>query len=391
MYFNEKTISSDSANDKSWESGVRFVEQRKSKKIIKFIAFVLIIIVSASVGGVIGGYYVKNNYFPSYGDINASNGGMNNLNDTGKTADIPKNSITKVSETVGPAVVGVNNIGEGWSGESSLQGSGSGIIFDKAGYIVTNYHVIEGASKVTVSLSGGRKIPARIIGRDSRTDLAVLKINVQNLPVAKFGDSSKIRVGDTSIAIGNPLGEEFAGTVTAGVISGLNRRINADDRTYRVIQTDASINPGNSGGALCNEAGEVIGINTIKIKSAEGIGFAIPINEAKAIIEKLMKNGYVSRPFIGIAGQFVDADMASVYNVPVGIFVNEVVQGSGAESSGIKPGDIIVSFDNAEIKKYEDFTETLSKHKVGDAVTAKVWRDGRYYQIKIKIGDSMGN
>ncbi|GIW49238.1 MAG: hypothetical protein KatS3mg079_714 [Caloramator sp.] len=160
-----------------------------------------------------------------------------------------------------------------------------------------------------------------------------------------------------------------------------------DGRTYKVIQTDASINPGNSGGALCNEAGEVIGINSLKISSAEGMGFAISINEAKPIIESLMKNGYVSRPFIGIYYEFIDEEIADEYNVPVGVNIRGVERGSGAEEAGIRPGDIIVNFDGVDIKKMEDLSDILEKHKVGDIVSARIWRDGKYIDVKIKLGE----
>jgi serine protease Do len=375
-------------NNNSWESGVRFVEERRPKKVIRFLSLLFIVFFSASIGGILGGYYVKKNYVgASINPQNIQSYTSNNLTSKVETATLPKNSITKVAEAVGPAVVGISNNVKTWGGVTK-QGSGSGIIFDKAGYIVTNEHVIDGASSVTVTLSGGRSVPARIIGADAKTDLAVLKIDVQNLPVAKFGDSSKVRVGDTAIAIGNPLGEEFAGSVTVGVISALNRTMDVDGRKYKVIQTDAAINPGNSGGALVNEAGEVIGINSLKIGDAEGMGFAISINEAKPIIEALMKNGYVPRPSIGIYQLFIDEEMADQYNVPIGSGVQEVIIGSGAEASGLKPGDVITAIDGVQLKKDGQLQDILEKHKVGDTVTLKVWRDGRYINIKVRLGDS---
>lgn len=380
-------------NNNSWESGVKFVEERRPKRILRFLSTILIVFFSASIGGILGGYYVKKNYIDTYSSSNiqsSSANNVNNLNTKTETVNLPKNAITKVAEVVGPAVVGVSNNVRTWGGGTTPQGSGSGIIFDKEGYIVTNDHVIDGASSVTVTLSGGRKVTARIIGSDPKTDLAVLKIDVKNLPAAKFGDSSKVRVGDTAIAIGNPLGEEFAGSVTAGVVSALNRSMTVDGRTYKVIQTDAAINGGNSGGALVNEAGEVIGINSLKISSAEGMGFAISINEAKPIIESLMKNGYVSRPYLGISYIFLDKELAEEYGTPVGVGIKEVIMGSSAESAGLKPGDVIVSFDAQDLKKEEDLSKILEKHKVGDEVGLKVWRDGKNIDIRLKIGDSKG-
>ncbi|MDO6354169.1 trypsin-like peptidase domain-containing protein [Caloramator sp. CAR-1] len=370
-------------NENNWGSGVKFVEERRPKRFLRAVGIILLVFFSASLGGILGGYYVKKNY-----ESNSSGITLPNLTQQ-TTSALPKNSINKVAELVGPAIVGVNNNVDTLFWGKQKQGSGSGIIFDKNGYIVTNYHVIEGATDVTVTLSGGRKLPARIIGSDYETDIAVLKVNATNLPVAKFGDSSSVRVGDIAIAIGNPLGEEFAGSVTMGVISAINREITVEDRKYKVIQTDASINQGNSGGALCNENGEVIGINTLKITSAEGMGFAIPINEAKKIIEELMKHGYVSRPYIGVAGTFIDEEQAKEYGVPVGVGVQEVVRGSGADLAGIRPGDIIVEFDGKKLTKFEDLQEAKEKRKVGDIVKAKVWRDGRYFDVRIKLTEQI--
>lgn len=376
-------------NNNSWESGIKFVEEKREKKVLRVLGLILVVFFSASIGGIIGGYYVKKNYSESYyNQISQNKDKINNLSSKESTTYLPKNSITKVAELVGPAVVGINNNDVDFFGQESLQGSGSGIIFDKSGYIVTNEHVIENAAKITVTLSGGKSVPATLIGSDAKTDLAVLKINVENLPVAKFGDSSKVRVGDVAVAIGNPLGQEFAGSVTVGVVSALNRNIQMDDRSYKVIQTDASINPGNSGGALCNEAGEVIGINSLKIGSAEGIGFAIPINEAKPIIESLIKNGYVSRPYLGIYFQFIDEDTSKQYGVPIGVYVQKVVAQSGADDAGIRPGDIIVSAGGQELSREEALSEVLEKYKVGDTLKVKVFRNGRYKEYSIKLGDA---
>lgn len=377
-------------NNNSWESGVRFVEERKPRKFMRFLGLILIVFFSASIGGILGGYYVKKNYDNGYVYQEKSQENIKNLSQNNETADIPKNSINEVADAVGPAIVGVDNNVRTWGGGTALQGSGSGIIFDKSGYIVTNEHVIDGATNITVTLPGGKKLPAKVIGSDIRTDLAVLKINATNLPVAKFGDSSKVRVGDTAIAIGNPLGEEFAGSVTAGVVSAVNRKLYLDGKVYRLIQTDASINPGNSGGALCNTAGEVIGINTLKNVDAEGMGFAIPINEAIPIIQSLMKNGYVSRPYIGIEYQFIDEDTAKENEVPVGGYVVRVIRDGAAEKAGILPGDIIIDLDGVNIDTSDALTEILSKHKVGDVVTMKIYRSGKYQNVQIKLQDSNG-
>lgn len=383
----------------SWQSGIRFEEKKKSKRIFRMLGIALIAFFSASIGGIFGGYYVKKSYAPSYyGGSNVNNNIGNiiktdndsNLNVNVKESNLPKNSITKATEIIGPAVVGVDNNAKTWQGGTALQGSGSGIIFDKSGYIVTNEHVIDGASNIYVTLSGGRKVTAKLIGKDSKTDLAVLKINLDNLPVAKFGNSSSIRVGDVALAIGNPIGEEFSGSVTVGVISALNRNIDVDGKEYKVIQTDASINPGNSGGALCNEAGEVIGINSLKISSAEGMGFAISINEAIPIIKAIMKNGYVSRPSLGIVSAFLDKDNAKFYNVPIGAYVQEIINVNVVNMTGLKVGDIIGKFDNIELKNDDDLPKIIDKHKVGDYISARVWRDGKNVNLKLRLVDSYG-
>ena len=197
------------------------------------------------------------------------------------------------------------------------RGTGSGVIYDKSGLIATNNHVVEGASEIIVSLTDGRSVKGKVLGADAATDLAVVKIDENNLPVADFGDSSTLQVGEPAIAIGNPLGLEFRGSVTAGVISALNRSIQLGERKFDLIQTDAAINPGNSGGALVNAEGEVVGINSAKIavSGVEGIGFAIPINSAKPILDELAKKGRVVRPYIGAS--LVDKDIANRYGFDI--------------------------------------------------------------------------
>jgi len=216
-----------------------------------------------------------------------------------KLPDIPQGGldvspVVAIAEQVGPTVVGISNRGQvqDFFGRTTVEerGSGSGVIIDSRGYIVTNYHVIEGASEIVVSLADGRKVTGELVGSDPRTDLAVVKIKADNLPVAVLGDSSKLKTGELAVAIGNPLGIEFARSVTVGVVSATDRTLTIGDRQFRLIQTDAAINPGNSGGALVNSRGEIIGINSAKlvIKGVEGMGFAIPINKAPPLLPGLI-------------------------------------------------------------------------------------------------------
>jgi len=362
-------------------------KKKKLDKAMKFIAFVLIAVFS---GGVSGLYVANKIAAQTYNYSSTSQGGNGSSSGTSSTGGASSNAINKVAEIVGPAVVGIVISGNTTSPLTSDSYSGSGIIFDSNGYIVTNNHVIEGAANITVKLASGKSLVAKVVGADSRSDLAVIKIDAVNLPVAKLGDSSKVKVGDLAIAIGNPLGEEFAGTVTSGIISALNRTIQYEGSVYKVLQTDAAINPGNSGGALCNADGEVIGINSLKIGASdntEGMGFAISINEAKTIIDSLMSTGKVSRPYLGIYGATVVAGNNSVE----GVYVKEVVAGSGAYAAGIQPTDIITELDGQKVKEFDEISTMLDKHKVGDVISCKIQRGGKTITVNITLSEMKGN
>ena len=276
---------------------------------------------------------------------------------------------------------------------------GSGIIISSNGYIMTNYHVVQYAdpknsiSKNTaleVFLPDNRQAMAKFIGGDQRSDLAVIKIEMDNLPEAKLGDSDALEVGELAVAIGNPLGLEFQGSVTAGVISALNRTISIDDRTLNLIQTDAAINPGNSGGALVNAKGEIIGINTAKISlsGVEGLGFAIPMNEAKPIIDQLIMFGYVKgRPFVGISGREITDSISRQYNLPVGIYILEVVPDSGAEKAGIRKDDILVSIAGKDIRTMKDLDNIKETYKADDTVDVIIVRNGRRLNLSLTFSE----
>ena len=375
--------------DVRWESiscedrNIKFRKNKRKSFFSRFLKFTAFIIIASISGGISGAYVVERMYNSNNKQYVMPQSNHNYDSSNSGTIALNANAINKVADTVGPAVVGVNSKGESFWG-SVDNSTGSGIIFDPNGYIVTNYHVIAGATKLTVKLSNGKVLPAKLVGQDSRSDLAVIKIDANNLPTAKFGDSSKVRVGDLAVAIGNPLGEEFAGSVTAGIISALNRTMKYDGAIYKVLQTDAAINPGNSGGPLVNENGEVIGINSLKLGAsadAEGMGFAISINEAKTIIEDLMNNGKVKRPALGVLGQTVSSRDGSIK----GFYVNEVIQSSGAADAGVKPTDIIIEVEKQKVESFEDLAEILDKHKIGDKVSCKIWRDGTTVELNIAL------
>lgn len=307
---------------------------------------------------------------------------------------------TEIAKKVGPSVVGITSriVGQiSWFGTQSVsKGEGSGIIISSDGYIVTNNHVIENASEITVRLNTGTEVKASVKGTDSKTDLAVIKIEPpEQLTVAELGDSTKVEVGERAIAIGNPMGLEFFGSVTQGIISAVNRTITVDDngsRTMNVIQTDAAINNGNSGGALVNGKGQVIGINAVKLSSTgvEGMGFAIPISEAKLVIADLLEYGYVKgRPVLGISARDVTDYMSRAQGWPKGVQVMAVSIGSGAEIAGLEQGDIITKVDGEVVETNDKLNEIKSKHVPGDVLQCEVYKysTGLTQTVSVKLSE----
>lgn len=301
--------------------------------------------------------------------------------------------IVRAAQAVGPAVVGITNkaYARDYFNRKVVveQGSGSGVIFDANGYIATNNHVVEGASELVVSLSDGRTLPAKLIGTDPATDLAVVKVEATGLPVAQFGDSDGLMVGEPAIAIGNPLGLEFKGSVTAGVISALNRSIEIGERRFKLIQTDAAINPGNSGGALVNADGVVVGINSAKIavQGVEGIGFSIPINTARPIIQSIVEKGRVVRSYLGVGA--LDKATAARYgyelNLEKGVYVANITKSGPAAKAGIRQGDIILKVSSAETNSVADLRAALDAIPVGSRVDVLISREGRQQTINVLL------
>lgn len=278
---------------------------------------------------------------------------------------------------------------------SSGTSSGTGIIMSSDGYVITNHHVITGALVISVLTNDNQEFEAALVGSDEMSDLAVLKIDARGLHAAEFGDSSKLRVGDSVVAIGDPLGVQLRGTMTNGIISAINRDLTVGDRTMTLIQTNAALNNGNSGGPLINCYGQVIGINTVKMSSyytatasVEGLGFAIPISVAKPIIDELIENGYVAgRPAIGISGDSLPSYYRTYYRLPDGVYVTSVNEGSDAKAKGIREGDIVTAINGEKICSIDELNTVKNQYAAGDEVTLTVYRSGTYYEVTVTLVD----
>ena len=278
---------------------------------------------------------------------------------------------------------------------SSGTSSGTGIIMSSDGYVITNHHVITGALVISVLTNDNQEYEAALVGSDEMSDLAVLKIDARGLQAAEFGDSSKLRVGDSVVAIGDPLGVQLRGTMTNGIISAINRDLTVGDRTMTLIQTNAALNNGNSGGPLINCYGQVIGINTVKMSSyytatasVEGLGFAIPISVAKPIIDELIENGYVAgRPAIGISGDSLPSYYRTYYRLPDGVYVTSVNEGSDAKAKGIREGDIVTAINGERISSIDELNTVKNQYAAGDEVTLTIYRSGTYYEVTVTLVD----
>jgi S1-C subfamily serine protease len=271
------------------------------------------------------------------------------------------------------------------------EGAGTGFVIGSDGVIVTNNHVVAGAQSIEVVFADERKMPARVLGRDPTTDLAVLKVDVSDLPIAALGDSSVLKVGDDVVAIGNAHALEGGPTVTRGIVSAEDRTITAENgvRLEHVIQTDTAINPGNSGGPLVNSAGEVVGINTAVAGDAQNIGFSIAINAAKPVIEELRQGTTRSRPFLGVKMFSVTPSIAQELAIKSqsGALVADVTAGSGAEVAGLRNGDVITSIDGKEVKAAEDVTSAVNTHKPGDEIKVTYSRGDQTTEATVKLGE----
>jgi len=267
------------------------------------------------------------------------------------------------------------------------RGLGSGFIIDSRGYILTNHHITSGSREIEVALTDGRAFEGKLVGSDPANDLAVSRIDARDLPVAEMGDSNQLRVGQTVIAIGNPFGLVGGPSVTVGVVSALNRHILAERVYENLIQTDASINPGNSGGPLLDLSGKVVGINTANIPGAQGIGFAIPINTAKAVLEDIVTYGRVTRPWLGVIGLDVSRELARRFNLAVdaGIFVMRIIPESPAERAELQSGDVIVAIGDKEVDSMEALQKEIRTRKAGDVVSLVVVRGSEEGRVRVTL------
>ena len=357
---------------------------------------VLVVLLSAVLGtsgGALGAYLVTSNNVSSkqvivYQDTN----GVTTSN-TSNTANSGL-AIKEIAAKASPSVVEINIEGQTtgygfFGGTYTTQAAGSGVIISKDGYIITNNHVVEGATSITVKTSDGTEYAATLVGTDSKSDIGVIKVEADNLTPATIGDSSTISVGDTAVVIGNPLGT-LGGTVTDGIISATDREISINNETMNLIQTNAAINSGNSGGGMFDANGTLIGIVNAKDSGTtssgttiEGLGFAIPINDAMNVAKQLIESGQVTdRPTIGVTLQTITKDYG---NYKAGLYIADVSKGSGAEAAGLQPGDQIVGADGTEIASYTELSKILRNKHVGDILTLTIVRDGEQMDVDVTL------
>ncbi|MBU3176973.1 trypsin-like peptidase domain-containing protein [Clostridium estertheticum] len=360
----------------------------------RIVAYIIVGVICSTLGGV-GSAIVTMNIMKDTNVASTPKASDTKVASTAKAKLIASNStdiltVPQIVKKVSASVVAISTkttaVSSDASGQTAQQeGVGTGVIFNKDGYILTNYHVVSGAQNVKVTLSDGKEVSAKVVNYDAASDVAVIKLadNTKVPGVAEFGDSDKLEVGEPVVAIGNPLGKEFLGSVTTGVVSALNRQVSIENKNLKFIQTDAAINAGNSGGPLVNSKGQVIGINTAKIgeTGVEGLGFSIPINTITPKIENLIK------PLlnIGISCRDITSAMAKENNVSVGVLILQVKEFSAAEKGGITPGDIIVKFDGKNIKTVAEINTIKATHKAGDVVKTEILRDGKTIKVNITL------
>lgn len=379
--------------------------KKKGKNQLLTIILVVILAAGAGFGGGVASVYLAASYFPELMPTVIYRSGDVTI-ETTDTMDVGEAIYQKVE----PSVVGISTVSEkqvstffGWGSQTQLvQGIGTGFIVDESGYILTNSHVVnDGQTRtLTVSLADGREVSGTVLWNDSTLDLAVVKIEADNLQAAELGDSDDIAIGQYAGAIGNPMSMDFSRSFTQGVISGLNRTITVTDGTKQttmenLIQTDATINSGNSGGPLLNAKGQVIGINSAKMTTAEGLGFSIPINTAMPIVEEIQSKGEFTKAYIGISGLDLSTYLASYPNqdfgVKNGVLVAEVTPGMGAEEAGLKAYDVITEINGVEITGMNSLNAQLVKYRPGDTIEVTYYRNGSKHvaDVMLMMGSSI--
>lgn len=366
---------------------------KRKKYKIPFFTLVMVALISATIGGVIGAYIAPTYLYGKYIKVPYTHEPVQKVEII--TKDKGMNVASAVAQKAMPSVVGITTVSiqkDFFFGARRAQGLGTGVIVDSRGFIITNAHVVDNgqAEEVKVLLNDGKTLDAKVLWNDIALDLAVIKVDATNLPVADFGDSDNLTVGETAIAIGNPLGLSFERTVTAGIISGLNRSVPVSEYESidGLIQTDASINPGNSGGPLLNSKGQIIGINTAKIQSGEGLGFAIPINTAKPIVDEFIEKGEFKKVYLGIRPydvEQVESNYGDIPGVENGVFIWMVYEDSAAEMAGIHRGDVLVSLGGVEIKTVRQLLKELYKYRPGDETTVEIIRDREKIELKVRF------
>lgn len=374
-----------------------YVESKKTKKKSfrgSLTSYIAIALVASIIGGLVSPYIGTKLYGGILPEPN-TNKYMGDTISINPTDNI--NTVSAVAKKAMSSVVGITTIEEVqqfWFQPIEREGIGSGVIVGSNGYILTNSHVVaDGQAKsVNVLFENGEKDQAEVLWNDSVLDLAIVKVNKTGLPVADLGDSDNLEIGEIAVAIGNPLGLEFQRTVTSGIISGINRSIQISENRIMedLIQTDASINPGNSGGPLLNGKGQVIGINTAKVNSGEGLGFAIPINKAKEIVEQVLENGSYKTVFLGISSLSVkeyEGMFGVDFNVDNGVIIIQVHKDTPAYRAGLLNGDIITKIGDTELENMNDLKKVLYKYRQGDEETLIIVRNGEEMKINIEFSD----
>lgn len=382
--------------------------EKRTKNLLVTAVVVLVCLIIALVGYIV--YYIRGGSEVTFGantaqskkEVNSEFAGESAIKTEPEPADSRELSAESVYEIMAPSVVGVVVYDSHADIISDPVSEGSGIIINEKGYIVTNSHVVKNSKQnnIKIVLNSGEEFSGKIIGYDTKTDIAVIKIDKTGLKAAVFGNSDEVKVGSPALALGNPLGLDFASSLTRGIVSAVNRCADGGSKSLvKYIQTDAAINPGNSGGPLINMYGQVIGINSSKIAVAhcEGMGFAIPANTAKSVVDDIISKGYVSgRVRLGLSGKMVSNYQAQIYNVPMGVIVSEISSDSNLTAAGVRTGDIITKINNINVTSLNVFYGELYNHKAGENITLSIYRtssgrmDSQSFDVTVTLLEDKG-